>query len=479
MGMRARSLLGAAGVVCWAACGSTVTFVGGSEHSTGSGIGGGSGGSTNQSGTAATTPASSSSGSVTCSFGTADCDGIPANGCEQSTLDDPANCGGCNALCPSGPNGKAACAKGTCQLACDPGFGNCDGGDKNGCESLLDSDPKNCGGCNKSCAATCAGGLCLLQKPIAKGLNHPASIAVDSASVYWAELGSAPAFADGAIKQMPKDLSGAPATLVSKLQTPASLIIVSDTLYWTTEGSAAASYSDGTVQALKFGNPAPIVLATAQQLPTSVVVSNNTVYWTNAGSAPNYNDGAVMSLTMAPNAKPVTVIAGQLYPVRIAVQDNTIYWLSAGTAKMSYGDGSLWSLPIGKAPPAKQLTAQLKGALHFSADLGKYLFVSETLAAQVTQLVYDGSMKKPLYSTGKLLPYALTLGAGGIYNTAIPQNNGAGAIQRADFNGNVVTLYPTASNAYGIVNSKADIYWTEIGDLKKNMSDGVVMVAPQ
>ncbi len=470
--MRGAMWFGAAAALMAWACGSTVTFITGETV-------GGSGGAATSNGTGTSQPASSSSSGVTCGFGSADCDGDPANGCETDTLNDPGHCGGCNSVCASGGNGVAVCVKGTCQLECNDGFGDCDGSAKNGCETPLASDPKNCGACKVACMVACVAGHCADQKAIAKGLNHPTAIAVDAVSVYWIELGSVAAFTDGAVKQMPKDLSAPPATLASKLARPVALAIAGDTLYWATGGTAAANFADGTVQALKFGNPAPIVIASGQQDPASVAVDGNTVYWTNAGTPPSFSDGAVMSLTMAPNAKPVVVAANQKYPQQVAVDGGYVYWLASGTQGINYSDGALWSAPVGKVAPPKLLASGLNGAFHFSPAFGKFIVVAETNGYQVTEVVSDGSNKKVLYPTGKLLPFAITVGAnGGIYHTALKLNEYGGAIQRGDLNGKLSTLYDTNRISYGIAADKTAIYWTEIGEIATNLNDGVVMMGP-
>ncbi|WP_394840188.1 hypothetical protein LVJ94_25215 [Pendulispora rubella] len=54
------------------------------------------------------------------------CNGRAEDGCEQPLLSDVAHCGQCGNVCPS-DNGRASCAKGTCDIACDPGYRKKDG----------------------------------------------------------------------------------------------------------------------------------------------------------------------------------------------------------------------------------------------------------------------------------------------------------------------------------------------------------------
>lgn len=75
-----------------------------------------------------------------CTEDHADCNGIPDDGCESSTLDDPANCGSCGVTCAPG----VACKNGKC--GCPPGTTEC--GDR--CVDLA-SDDANCGACGFAC----------------------------------------------------------------------------------------------------------------------------------------------------------------------------------------------------------------------------------------------------------------------------------------------------------------------------------------
>ncbi|MBW2460214.1 MAG: hypothetical protein JRH11_01125 [Deltaproteobacteria bacterium] len=80
-----------------------------------------------------------------------DCDGDTDE--DFDTMTDIANCGACGNGCPvSPPNAASECSAGTCALACDPGFADCDGDASTGCEALL-STPSTCGACAIACTA--------------------------------------------------------------------------------------------------------------------------------------------------------------------------------------------------------------------------------------------------------------------------------------------------------------------------------------
>lgn len=64
-------------------------------------------------------------------------------------MNDVNNCGACGIVCGSA-NGFPSCISGTCQIACNAGWGNCDGVAASGCETNLSTDV-NCGHCGINC----------------------------------------------------------------------------------------------------------------------------------------------------------------------------------------------------------------------------------------------------------------------------------------------------------------------------------------
>jgi hypothetical protein len=103
---------------------------------------------------------------ASCNPGWGNCDGNPANGCETST-NSPSNCGSCGNVCKLA-HAAAGCAAGSCTVAsCSPGWGDCDGNPADGCEDATSTDPSNCGGCGSACVELngtpiCVGGVCAL-----------------------------------------------------------------------------------------------------------------------------------------------------------------------------------------------------------------------------------------------------------------------------------------------------------------------------
>ncbi len=96
-----------------------------------------------------------------CSSTFVDCNGDPADGCETNLETDAMNCGGCKMACPSAPNASPYCFVGECHYGCAAGFGDCNGKPDDGCEASLLTDKANCGACRLSCGDTeCLNGGC-------------------------------------------------------------------------------------------------------------------------------------------------------------------------------------------------------------------------------------------------------------------------------------------------------------------------------
>jgi hypothetical protein len=109
----------------------------------------------------------------TCPTHRADCDGVFANGCEASTvtLD---NCGMCGVACPSA-NASASCNSGTCSFVCNAGFRDCDGNPANACEQAgLCGLGGHCAQGADCQSTVCKNGLCAAPPP-AITLTSPAA----------------------------------------------------------------------------------------------------------------------------------------------------------------------------------------------------------------------------------------------------------------------------------------------------------------
>ncbi len=89
-----------------------------------------------------------------------DCDGVAANGCETSPLNDVRHCGACGNACAARANTDVQCLAGRCSYTCATGFADCDGDASNGCEVDTRVTVAHCGGCGRTCAPPNAVPVC-------------------------------------------------------------------------------------------------------------------------------------------------------------------------------------------------------------------------------------------------------------------------------------------------------------------------------
>lgn len=99
-----------------------------------------------------------------CAKGFANCDADPSNGCEVELLENGKHCGACNKTCTL-YKATPSCTGGKCVVTtCDEGWGDCNGDPADGCEQDLSISSGHCGACNK---AVKADQQCCDGKPIA------------------------------------------------------------------------------------------------------------------------------------------------------------------------------------------------------------------------------------------------------------------------------------------------------------------------
>lgn len=76
-------------------------------------------------------------------------------------LNDPAACGAACTVCPAAANARPTCAGEACGFTCNAGFADCDLLPANGCETTLATSPTHCGACGRACpSGVCSAGVC-------------------------------------------------------------------------------------------------------------------------------------------------------------------------------------------------------------------------------------------------------------------------------------------------------------------------------
>ncbi|MBI5478916.1 MAG: choice-of-anchor D domain-containing protein, partial [Deltaproteobacteria bacterium] len=102
-----------------------------------------------------------------CDTSWGNCDGDNKNGCETDLRVTTEHCGTCATACTTPPgNGTTRCLNSMCTPTCVPNRSkDCDGDPVNGCETNIGTDVYNCGDCNVICdnsggSVSCVGGVC-------------------------------------------------------------------------------------------------------------------------------------------------------------------------------------------------------------------------------------------------------------------------------------------------------------------------------
>jgi hypothetical protein len=148
-----------------------------SGSSGGSGKPGTSSGSTSKDGGPSSSGASGVSGSssgmqLMCEAGALKCNGACA-----SPVDPAFGCGDATCTPCALPNAEThACDAQACAIStCAANHADCNKVAKDGCEAVLATDPKNCGGCGIQCAAdaTCNGAKCTCANPELTNCGNP------------------------------------------------------------------------------------------------------------------------------------------------------------------------------------------------------------------------------------------------------------------------------------------------------------------
>ncbi len=86
--------------------------------------------------------------------------------CAVDLLSDDDNCGACGRHCPRSNSymtefgAYTKCIEGACRRVCLSYKADCNGLPEDGCETNIDVDKNNCGGCGVKCADICINGVC-------------------------------------------------------------------------------------------------------------------------------------------------------------------------------------------------------------------------------------------------------------------------------------------------------------------------------
>jgi hypothetical protein len=159
--------------------------------------------------------------------GTKDCNGIETDGCETDVRSDLANCGECGNACVAEGAKSVGCVASKCEITCKPGLADCNGVGKDGCETSLLKDTKNCGRCGTACTSSpCVDGLCA-PLVLVSGMHTKHLTAKAGGLYYWNEDGHR-------IERV--SVAEKPVVVVSGVTDLTGLAIGGDRLIWATSG---------------------------------------------------------------------------------------------------------------------------------------------------------------------------------------------------------------------------------------------------
>jgi hypothetical protein len=301
----------------------------------------------------------------------------------KRTQSDPANCGGCDKTCGS----AEVCRLGVCTGSCEPYLRTCG-------QSCVVSDSENCGGCGIRCSANawCRGTKCNESLWLGRGW----SLILHEGILFWYDLDS------DAIVSAHADGSGG-AVVVSGVGQLYDLAVDSANVYWTA--------GDTVKQAPLAGGPA-IVLASGQDGPAAIASDGERVYWTNSGAL--VDSGSVASIAVGGGSTAV-LASSQGRPYYLSVDATSVYWgnnipsssgFQIGAVPKAGGTivGLVTSLPLTDEVSA---LFQLGSALFFATQSGLFSVPASGGRAAPISTVYPAFVSPS--------PHALYVDARSVY----------------------------------------------------------------
>lgn len=257
--------------------------------------------------------------SEACPAGYFDCDGNPATLCETRTDSDPAHCGGCSTLCPTGvAHQRAVCVTSRCGLVCEPNFVDCDQDPTNGCETPA-------GSCGVTVLASYVG---------------PGGIAIDDAFVYYAAKGAS-GDPNGSVLRVAKS-GGATTTLATGLNRPIS-IVIDGPLVISMNGGNGMDPDSSLVSFPKEGGPVTPIVNGVTRLNNAVRSGDDVFFTTRDLDGGNIRTVKLDSGADA-NDTPAIVVPNVTYADDLVIDGDRLVWASTtldggGAVERSLFDG--------------------------------------------------------------------------------------------------------------------------------------------
>jgi hypothetical protein len=278
---------------------------------------------------------------------------------------------------------------------------------------------------------------------LASGLDSPVSLAVDSANVYWSEVGS--------IKKVIKT-GGVVTTLASGLNGPSGIAVDSSDVYW-------AEYYPAAIKKVGLNGGTVTTLATPLTNGTTVALTDTSVVWPDAGiNMVGKNGGTTIEVVSA-------LLTNGAY--KLATDADSVYWTEYGVGgnvkKSIFGSGMVTTL-----------VSQEDFAGPIAVDSTDVYWLGGGALKKIDK---NGGTVTVL-ATGP--GYSLALDDTNVY--WIASINGfpnSAEVRKVGKNGGLVTTLAKIANInnfYGIAVDGTNIYWTES---TTTTNGGMIMTLPK
>ena len=421
----------------------------------------------------------------TCSTGFGDCNGNPQDGCEDNTNADPANCGGCGKSCPV-QNDTPGCSGGTCTVGtCNAGFGDCNGNPADGCEDNTGTDPNNCGGCGKACnvgnnTPACSGGTCTV------GACNPGFLDCNGDPLDGCEVNTntnhANCGACGNVCNAASNCVGGTCAEASNLVTnayqPRGIAVDGTNLYWVdNNGAHTYPYSsaainsfgvsptdpNGVVMEQPLVGGAQIMISWDEGAPVDIAVDGDGfVYWTfldNSGG--EVRRAPVVPAGGQPQVAPTRLVVSQGAPTQIALSGNNVYFLDANTIK---------TVPKTAVQATPTTIPNSSGAQAFAVDgtnvywtvpggpMGAGFVYQEGISSSTAQVIAGGQNANP----SLINPFGIAVDSHNVYWTDFSTGTGQGQVYQVPIGGGTVTSIASRQDPATVVVDSTSVYWVEI-----------------
>jgi hypothetical protein len=307
-------------------------------------------------------------------------------------------------------------------------------GDGAGCGDPM-NDPKNCGACGRSClGGACSGGSCPVTV-LAPNEDTPRFLAIDDASVYFAQSGQS-----GHARVVAKDGKGGGHDLAPTPLCLAQGVAVDDV--YVSVAANKSGCTGGQIYLFAKDGGAPTVVPATN--PIGVAAAGGVAYVTDVGIVRELLEPLVSK----------TIENGQTNPYAVAFDSTSLYWTELGNG--SADGGRLRRAPLGGDGDAGTIVASGLSTPGGIA-IGNAIYVSD-LSKGILAAPKDGGAPTTLVSMANAFRVA-TDGAHLYFTT-----QGGDAVYRANLDGTgLIPIAQGQSLPFDLAVDDSYVYFTNEG----------------